>query len=104
MVGMQDETNNSPFTVCSVYICEVHYLYVIIINYYIIMKNAWHSMTCFVVDCGPAPRIENGFALHGGTSVVYVCNIGYDLDGPSSIVCNRANGMWQLPPICKRRQ
>ena len=29
MVDVQDEANNSPYTVCSVSVCEVHYLCVI---------------------------------------------------------------------------
>ena len=71
---------------------------------HIMSVTLFARFSCCLVDCGPPPRVENGFAIRGGTSVFYVCNIGYDLDGPSSIVCNKDNRMWQMPPMCKQRQ
>ena len=57
----------------------------------------FHCTTVLTLDCGPAPKIPNGFVLSGrfmvGTTREIGCQPGYTLVGPGNITC-KTDGQW----------
>ena len=59
-----------------------------------------------VTDCGFLPVPSNGFVFHPfgtlqGERAEYICNIGFNLIGPSIRVCQE-NGSWsEMEPTCQ---
>lgn len=72
-------------------------------------SGAWSEPkpTCSRVNCGQPPLIDNGLVELEGTlynqTVLYFCDPGYQLIGPSSLTC-RGSGSWIEPnepsPTC----
>ena len=60
-----------------------------------------------VVDCGPPPAADTNGAVVTpnpgttfGSTVTYMCNVGYALLGGATLTC-QADGTWGSAPLCR---
>ncbi|KAJ8248883.1 hypothetical protein GJAV_G00228810 [Gymnothorax javanicus] len=52
--------------------------------------------------CGAIPRLKFGFSLLCKSALLYSCQDGYHLHGPSSIRCDHGSNQWSpAPPTCQ---
>ncbi|XP_077452844.1 eosinophil peroxidase [Stigmatopora argus] len=52
--------------------------------------------------CGPIPRIQSGYSLLCDSVVIFDCQVGFQLQGSSSISCDAPSQRWSSsPPTCQ---
>lgn len=70
-------------------------------------NNSWNGTvpSCIARDCGPLDSPLHGNISLSGTkyrsNVIYMCDIGYDLEGTNNRTC-LSDGAWSgSEPVCK---
>ncbi|XP_067090259.1 eosinophil peroxidase [Osmerus mordax] len=54
------------------------------------------------LSCGPVPRLQSGFYLLCDSMVLYECQAGFRLIGPSSVTCDSSSQQWNpAAPTCQ---